>query len=81
MKNVTDAIFSAIQGGALAALNGQLDTTSAQLKREIESLNEQDVEALQASKIGPQQWADIILSGISLGKKIRDIVRSNRGLP
>lgn len=81
MSKMTDAIFSAIQGAALASLDGRPDTETDQLKREIEKLDLSDVEGIQGSKIDAKQWADVFLSGLALGKMARDIVRTMRGLP
>lgn len=78
---VMNAVFAAIQGGALAALNGQPDTVVSQLKQEIEKLDPSSVEAIQRSKIDPQKWADVFVSSLVLGQKVRDIVRTMRGLP
>lgn len=78
---VMDAVFAALQGGALAALNGQPDTAVSRLKQEIEKLDSRSAEAIQRSKIDPQKWADVFVSGLVLGQKVRDIVRTMRGLP
>jgi len=78
---VMDAVFAAIQGGALAALNGQPDTVVSRLKQEIEKLDPGSVEAIQRSKVDPQKWAELFVSGLVLGQKLRDIVRTMRGLP
>ena len=81
MKNVTNEIFAAVEGGAIAALEGQTGPQAAQLKGELEKLSAADVEEMKSARISPLKWAEIFVTGLALGKKLRDLIRESRRLP
>jgi hypothetical protein len=81
MSDVTNELFAAIEGGAMAALNGE-DTPKAELlKKELEKLSEHDVEEMKKVKISPARWAEILISAVTLGKQLRSVIRELRKTP
>lgn len=81
MSNVTNEVFAAIEGSAHAALDGQSGPQADQLKKEMEKLSESDVEEMKKAKVSPARWAELFLSALALGKKLRDVIRDVRKLP
>jgi len=81
MNNVTNEVFAAIEGSAIAALDGQSGPQIDQLKKELEKLGENDVEEMKKAKVPPAKWAELFLASLALGKKVRDVIRDVRKLP
>lgn len=77
---MTNELFSAIEGGALAALNGDTGPDAERIRKELEKLSDSDVAELKRARISPAQWAELLLAGAALGKKLRDILRGARKL-
>lgn len=81
MSNVTNEVFAALEGGAHAALDGQTGPQVEQLKKEMEKLSESDVEEMKKARVSPARWAELFVTGLALGKKLRDVIRDVRKLP
>jgi len=81
MSNVTNEVFAAIEGSAHAALDGAAGTQVDRLKQELEKLSASDLEDMQKARVSPARWAELFLSALALGKKVRDVIRDVRKLP
>lgn len=81
VTNETNEVFAAIEGAAHAALDGESGPQIGRLKQELEKLSASDVEEMKRAKVSPARWAELFLSALALGKKVRDVIRDVRKLP
>lgn len=75
---MTDDVFAAIEGGALATLDGESSPQAEKIKQELALLRDSDVEAMKRVKLSPEKWAELFLAAIAIGKKLREVIRELR---